>query len=300
MDITRRNILKNLVLAPLFLGANKLMAQTSLIERNTTSRLQYSINAYSFNSELRSGEMTFYDMMEYAASIGLDAVDLTGYYFNSYPEIPSNKVLFDLKRKALELGLDIAWTGVRNNFATPDLVKRNNDIELIQNWLQVSSKIGSPIMRIFTGKHKSETYSKEEVKEWMVNDFKTCAKYGELHGVIAGLQNHDEFLFTSDEVIDILKRVNSDWFGLILDCGSLPSNDPYKEIENLSPYANYFFVKEHVKQKDSTKVPADLPRIANIIQSSNYRGYVSFESLKEGNTKAIIKNMLSEFKSGLS
>ncbi|NJX13995.1 sugar phosphate isomerase/epimerase family protein [Tamlana crocina] len=300
MSITRRNILKNLMLAPLILGANKLMAHTNPLKKNMTSRLQYSINAYSFNSELRSGKMTFYDMMEYAADIGLDAVDLTGYYFNSYPETPSNKVLFDLKRKALELGLDIAWTGVRNDFTSPNHIKRNDDIELIKNWLQVSSKIGSPIMRIFTGKHKSETYSKDDVKEWMVEDFKICAKYGELHGVIVGLQNHDEFLFTSEEVIDMLKRVNSDWFGLILDCGSLPSNDPYKEIENLAPYANYFFVKEHVKQKDSTKVPADLQRIAKIIQSSNYRGYVSFESLKEGNTKAIIKNMVSEFKSGLN
>ncbi|XCF06476.1 sugar phosphate isomerase/epimerase family protein [Tamlana crocina] len=300
MNITRRNILKNLMLAPLVLGANKLMAHTNPLKKNSTSRLQYSINAYSFNSELRSGEMTFYDMMDFAADIGLDAVDITGYYFNSYPEIPSNKELFDLKRKALELGLDISWTGVRNDFATPNLVKRNNDIELIKNWLEVSSKIGSPIMRIFTGKHKSETYSKDDVKEWMANNFKTCAKYGELHGVVVGLQNHDEFLFTSEEVIDMLKRVNSDWFGLILDCGSLPSNDPYKEIENLAPYANYFLVKEHVKQKDSTKVPADLQRIAKIIQSSNYRGYVSFESLKEGDTKAIIKNMVSEFKSGLN
>ena len=164
MKITRRNILKNLALAPLYIGANKLMAYTNPIKNNTTSRLQYSINAYSFNSELRSGEMTFYDMMEYAADIGLDAIDLTGYYFNSYPEIPSNKELFNLKRKALELGLDIAWTGVRNDFATPNLVKRNNDIELIKNWLQVSSKIGSPLMRIFTGRHKNENYSKKRCK----------------------------------------------------------------------------------------------------------------------------------------
>ena len=141
---------------------------------------------------------------------------------------------------------------------------------------------------------ESESYTKDQVKEWMVKDFKTCAQYGELNGVMVALQNHDEFLFTSKEVIDILERVNSDWFGLVLDCGSLPSNDPYKEIENLAPYANYFFVKEHVKQKDSTKVSADLQRIAKIIQSSNYRGYVSFESLKEGDTKAIIKNMVSK------
>lgn len=299
MNTTRRNILKSLALAPLFLGVNKLMAYTTRLEEKKSSRLQFSINAYSFNSELRSGEMTFYDMMEYAADIGLDAIDLTGYYFNSYPESPSNREIFNLKRKALELGLDIAWTGVRNDFATPDPIKRNNDIELIKNWLQVSSKIGSPIMRVFTGRHKSENYSKDDVKKWMVDDFKTCAKYGELNGVIVGLQNHDEFLFSSNEVIDMLKRVHSDWFGLILDCGSLPSSNPYKEIENLAPYANYFFVKEHVKQKDSTKVPADIQRIAKIIQSSNYRGYVSFESLKEGDTKAIIKNMFSEFKSGL-
>lgn len=300
MTITRRSILKNLALAPLFLGTNRLMSQITPTNVNASSRLQYSINAYSFNSELRIGEMTFYDMMEYAAEIGLDAIDLTGYYFNSYPDAPLNKELFDLKRKALQLGLDISWTGVRNDFATPNLAKRNNDIDLIKNWLQVSSKIGSPIMRIFTGRHKNKTYSKQDVKQWMVNDFKTCAKYGELNGVIVGLQNHDEFLFTSDEVIDMLKKVNSDWFGLILDCGSLPSDDTYKEIENLAPYANYFFVKEHVKEKDSTKVPADLQRIAQIIQSSNYHGYVSFESLKEGNTKEIIKDMFSEFKSGLS
>ncbi|WP_438977558.1 sugar phosphate isomerase/epimerase family protein [Polaribacter sp.] len=300
MKTTRRNVLKNLVLAPLFLGTNRLMAHTNLLDKKKTSRLQYSINAYSFNTELRNGEMTFYDMMEYAANIGLDAIDLTGYYFNSYPEAPSNKELFDLKRKALELGLDISWTGVRNDFATPNLAKRNNDIEMIKNWLQVSSLIGSPIMRIFTGRHKNKAYSKQDVKQWMLNDFKTCAKYGELNGVIVGLQNHDEFLFTSDEIIDVLEKVNSDWFGLILDCGSLPSDDTYREIENLAPYANYYFVKEHIKQKDSTKVPADLKRIAKIIQSSNYRGYVSFESLKEGNTKEIIKDMFSEFKSGLN
>ncbi|TWO32241.1 sugar phosphate isomerase/epimerase [Seonamhaeicola sediminis] len=299
MDKTRRNFLQSLMLAPLVVGANRLMAYTSPIKNNKATRLQYSINAYSFNTELRSGAMTFYDMMEYAADIGLDAVDLTGYYFYSYPKPPTNKDLFELKRKALKLGLDISWTGVRNDFATPNVENRNSDIELIKNWLEVSSKLGSPIMRVFTGRHKSDTHSKDEIKEWMVKDFKTCAKYGEQNGVIVGLQNHDEFLFTSEEVIDVLKRVNSDWFGLILDCGSLPSNNPYKEIETLAPYANYYFVKEHVKQKDSTKVPADLKRIAQIIQSSNYGGYVSFESLKEGDTKAIIKSMVSEFKSGL-
>ncbi|WP_248724328.1 sugar phosphate isomerase/epimerase [Seonamhaeicola sp. ML3] len=300
MDKTRRHFLRGLMLTPIVLGANRLLAHTGTSPKRKVSRLQYSINAYSFNSELRSGTMTFFDMMDYAAEIGMDAVDLTGYYFDSYPEKPTNEELFKLKRHALNLGLDISWTGVRNDFATPNTENRNKDIALIKNWLEVSSKLGSPIMRVFTGRDKSKAYPKEDIKQWMIDDFKTCAKYGAENGVIVGLQNHDEFLFTSSEVIDVLERVNSEWFGLILDCGSLPSDDPYKEIENLAPYANYYFVKEHVKQKDSTKVPADLKRIAQIIQASNYRGYVSFESLKEGDTKAIIKSMVNEFNTGLT
>ncbi|GGD19573.1 sugar phosphate isomerase/epimerase family protein [Hyunsoonleella pacifica] len=296
---TRRHFLKTAALTPLLLTANKLLAfpkEKPTIQRN---RLQYSVNAYSFNTELRSGEMSFFDMMEFCAELGMDAVDLTGYYFSSYPETPSNKELFALKRKALDLGLDIAWTGVRNNFVTPNISSRNADKALIKDWLEVSSKLGATIMRVFTGKNKSKDFTKNDIKEWLVSDYKTCAKYGEEHGVIVGLQNHDEFLFTSDEIIDIIKRVNSDWFGLVLDCGSLPSEDPYEEMKKLAPYANYWFVKEHVKTKDSTKVPADLKRIAKIIQDSNFQGYVSFESLQEGNTKAILKDMFSTFKSAL-
>jgi len=243
--------------------------------------------------------MTFFDMMEFCAEIGMDAVDITGYYFSSYPQIPSNKELFALKRKALDLGLDIAWTGVRNNFVTPDINTRQSDKALIKNWLEASSRLGATIMRVFTGKNKSDAHTIDDIKEWLVEDFKTCAKYGEEHGVIVGLQNHDEFLFTSDEVIEVLNRVNSDWFGLVLDCGSLPVSNPYAEMEKLAPHANYWFVKEHVKTENSVKVPADIKRIAQIIKASNFQGYVSFESLTEGNTKEIIKDMFSTFKSAL-
>lgn len=295
MSTSRRKFIQNTALASLVLGSGKLLALNSKVNLKDQSRLQYSVNAYSFNTALKSGEMTFYEMMEFAAEIGLDAVDLTGYYFSSYPEKPTKKEIFKLKRQALELGLDIPWTGVRNNFVTQNIASRDKDEALIKDWLEVSSLIGATIMRVFTGRNKNETLTKPQIKDWLVDTFKRCAAYGEEHGVIAGLQNHDEFLFTSDEIIDILKRVDSEWFGLVLDCGSLPSKNPYDEIDKLMPYANYIFVKEHVKTEDSTKVPADLKRIAKIIKSHNYKGYVSFESLAEGDTKAILKDMLQTF-----
>jgi len=154
MDKKRRNLLGSMALAPVLLGAPSLVASPS-IKTFASTRLQYSINAYTFNSLLKSGEMTFFDMMEFAATLGLNAVDLTGYYFSGY----------------LQLGLNISWTGVRNNFANPDKTSRASDIELIKNWLTASSKLGASIMRIFAGKGKHEGYSRDEVKEWMVSDF---------------------------------------------------------------------------------------------------------------------------------
>lgn len=294
MDKKRRNLLRSLALAPILLGSRSLFA-SPLINTLAPSRLQYSINAFTFNSLLRSGEMTFFDMMEFASTLGLNAVDLTGYYFSDYPKIPDDKTLFQLKKKALQLGLNISWTGVKNNFVNPDKTSRESDIELIKNWLQVSSKIGASIMRIFAGNGKHEGYSRDEVKKWMVSDFQECAKYAEETGVIAGMQHHNDFLYEADEVIDILKKVDSEWFGLILDIGSLRRGDPYKEIQKLAPYANYWFIKELV-YVDGIAEPVNMKKIAKILKDVNYTGYISFESLTDGDPKQIVTSMFNDFR----
>ncbi|MFK5974403.1 MAG: sugar phosphate isomerase/epimerase family protein [Flavobacteriaceae bacterium] len=293
MDKKRRKLIRNMAFAPLLLGMRNLnLSQNTTISR---TRLQYSVNAYSFNAMFKSGEMTFFDMMEFAADIGLDAVDLTGYYFSSYPERPSDKELFSVKRKALELGLNITWTGIRNDFINPDEKSRKADRELIKQWLIVSSKMGASIMRIFTGRSEHQGYSKKQATDWLVNEFKICADYAKETGVLIGLQNHNEFLYHSDEVINVLKRVNSEWFGLILDIGSLHSEDTYEEIKKLAPYANYWLIKEHVFP-NGTKQTVDMKKIAAILKNEDYRGYVSFESLSDGDPKEIVSGLFDSFR----
>ena len=274
MDNKRRNIIRNLALAPLLLGLPTRIASGPAATNAVKTRIQYSLNAYSFNTALRSGKMTFFDMMEYAASIGLDAVDLTAYYFSSYPDIPENSALFAYKHKALELGLDIPWTGVRNNFVDPDADARAADRNHIREWLAVSSKLGATIMRVFTGRHQHEGYTRTQVMDWLVDEYKSCAQYGEQYGVIIGLQNHHEFLFHSKEIIEVIERVDSKWFGLVLDVGSLHAEDPYSEIEQLAPYANYWFIKEHVFP-GGERTPVEMKKIAAILSNQGYKKVIT-------------------------
>ena len=293
MDNVRRKLIQGLCLTPLLCKAGQFLSYSTL--HTPPTRVQYSINAYSFNSALSAGEMTFFDMMQFAADIGLDAVDLTGYYFPSYPQRPDDQELFELKRKAFHLGLDIAWTGIRNDFVNPDEASRKSDIEMVKEWLEVTSTLGGTIMRIFAGIHDHEGFSREEVKKWMVDDFKTCARYASESGVILGLQHHYDFLFEVHEIIDILKKVDSEWFGLILDVGSLRSANPYDEIQKLAPYADYWFIKEHV-YTNGVKEPIDMKKVASIIKGQGYRGYISFESLSDGDPKTIITSMFNAFR----
>lgn len=284
-----------LAISPALFAAPALFAQKEKSE-SAFNRVQYSVNAYSFNDEFKSGAMDLFDMMEFAADIGLNAVDLTAYYFQSFPKLPEKTEIFALKKRALELGLNISWTGVRNNFVTADIEARKTDREMIKEWLQISSEIGSSILRIFTGRNMPEGYTKEQVKTWLVEEYKLCAQYGAEVGVIAALQNHNEFLFTADEVMDILKRVDSDWFGLILDISGLrTTDDPYAEAQKLAPFANYWFIKEHIYH-NQVKKPIDMGKMAAMIKRQGFRGYVSFESLSEGDPKVTIKKMFEEFK----
>ncbi len=296
MDKKRRDLLRSFAIAPLLLSSSNVFSNPFLETKNTktASKVKFSVNAYTFNEQLRSGEMNFYDMMEFAADLGLDAVDLTGYYFSSYPSIPDDKTLFQLKKKALELGLNITWTGVKNNFINPNKKARTADIELIKNWLEVSSKLGSSIMRVFPGFKKHKGFTRDEVKNWMVEDFKECAKYAEKAGVLLGMQHHNEFLYKADEVLDILKRVDSEWFGLILDVGSVRQGNPYEEIKKLAPYANYWFLKELV-YTNGVSEQVNMKKIVPILKKNNYKGYVSFESLTKGDPKEIVTRMFNDF-----
>ncbi len=294
MDNKRRKLLGGLAAVPFMLSAKNPLHPHK--QSTPKTRLQYSVNAYSFNFALRNGEMTFFDMMDFAADIGLNAVDLTGYYFSSYPKAPGNNELFRLKRRALELGLNISWTGIRTDFVNPNAESRKADSEMVKQWLEASSLLGASIMRIYAGNHDHAGYTKDEVKDWLVEEFKTCARYAETTGVIAAVQHHNWFLLESDEIIDILKRVDSKWFGLILDIGSLHSKDPYREIEKLAPYANYWFIKEFVNPL-GVKERIDMKRIATILKKESYQGYISFESLsKDGDPKTIVTSMFDAFR----
>jgi sugar phosphate isomerase/epimerase len=288
VNISRRAVFQS---AAGFMPLPAALAQPK-IARLSGTRVRIALNSYSFDRPLRDGSMTLSDVVRYCAQHGIEALDATGYYFPGYPEPPADDYIRTLKREAFVNGVTVFGTGVRNDFSVPDAAARKKDVQLVKNWIVVAARLGASVIRVFSGRGIPSSHSFERVLEWMVPDLQECVACGRRHGVVVGLQNHDDFLKTANETIRLASAVNSDWFGIILDVGSLRQSEPYAEIEKLVPYAVSWQLKENVRY-GAKAAPTDLRKIKAIIDRTGYRGFLPIETLGPGNPTAKVTKFLA-------
>ena len=228
--------------------------------------------------------MSLEELFWFAKMTGFAAIDLTAYYIPGYPEVPEDKVLFEIKRSAFRQGIAISGTGVRNDFTLQDSSKQSENIELVKRWIVAASKLGAPHVRVFFGRGEANGGSREKVKAQVIDAFQECADFASHHGVMVAFQNHQDYIKSTSEVIEIMEAVKSDWFGLMLDIGSVSGPDPYAGIEKLIPYTITWQVKENVTT-DQGSSPTDFPKLRKIVADSPFHGYFPLETLGEGDPK---------------
>jgi sugar phosphate isomerase/epimerase len=297
-NVNRRDFAKSMTMAgvasisfPVLSDMSRSFENASLPEKN--EKLNISLNAYSFDKPLRQGSMSMSDLIDYCSRVGFDGVDLTGYYFPGYPAVPSDEFIYDIKRKAFRLGLGISGTGVKNDFTWSDPEKRAEEKKLVKEWIVVAEKLGAPIIRIFAGTLSKESFTWEEKLKWICEDIIECADFGQKHGVMIALQNHNDFIKTSSDVEKILKRVNHSWVGLLLDIGSYHTPDPYTDIARNSKYAISWQLKEKVFINE-TQVDTDYSKIIAIVRECGYRGFLPLETLGEGDPATKVEALFNK------
>lgn len=291
----RRHFLKMSALAAGGFGTWDYPKET---QADPKGHIKISLNAYSFNDQLQEGNMSLSDLLKYCSKLNFDAFDPTGYYFPNYPGVPGGRYVYGLKREAFLEGMEISGTGIRNDFTDPNPANRKADLALIKKWVQVAAKLGAPVIRVFAGQALPEGYSRKEVDGWLVEALKECVRYGKDSGVMIGIQNHNDYLKNADQVLKILRSVDSDWLGVILDVGSFSTENPYEDIACVAPYAVSWQIKEYLGYRDR-KVRTDLKKIVSILRDVDYRGYIPIETLG-GDPVTKVPRFLAEIRKALA
>lgn len=291
------------------LGFSASYAQKSL-DRNENTGLILSVNAYSFNDLLSARDRnnneqvyTLFNLLDWCASKNIKAIDPTGYFFPSYPSVPSDEYIEKFRARADQLGIAISGTGIRNNFASPDPSVRAAGVALAKEWIVVASKLNAPVIRLFAGEIPKGYEEKwDEVAGWMIECFKECAEFGKQYGVKIGIQNHGDMLQTAEQCLKVLKAIDSEWVGLIIDTGSFKTSDPYRDIELTASYAINWQVKESPYGIGNSE-KTDFKRLIKIIKQQGYSGYLPVETLmvkgQPYDPFALVTEMLEELNAAI-
>ena len=276
------------------------------------SRLRTSLNAYSFYLELNRGlkepndpkAMSLRQLLVFTAEAGFDAIDLTAYFFASYPKPPTDAEIFAIKHEAFRLGLEISGSGVKNEVTTADEALRAEG-------KQVCLKLGAPVLRVFADTnippHKWQVVSggapRDVVEGWIADDFRECAEFAAQHGIFIGVQNHGDFLTTGVEHVSLLERVDHPNCRAIVDTGKYLTQDPYSDMAVAAPLAVNWQIKETPFGKPN-KPLTDMRKIVRIARDANYNGYLPIESLPMGRTNydtpGELRRMLKELKAAIA
>lgn len=297
----RRDFLKSasllaLCAAGVTTGVSTIAQAQEPIQRVGGASLKVSLNAYSFSKLLndrnkhRGPGVSLMDLLDFCAKNNFDGIDPTGYFFPTYPEVPPDEYINNFKRRAFELGIGISGTGVRNNFTTSDKAVRAAAVQHIKEWVEVAAKLGAPVIRVFadtqmrsmTWHDVAKGFSRDDVQAWIVEALSQCAEQGKKYGVIIGVQNHGDFLQTADDLLGLIKAVNSDWCGAIVDTGYFKTKDPYQDMAQVAPYAVNWQIKQSPFGEESD-TPTDLVKLIRIVRESGYRGYLPIETLSPKN-----------------
>ena len=279
-------------------------------KKKKTYPLIPSLNAYSFSDLMVAKDArdkqqvyTLFNLLDWCASQKITGLDPTAYFFPTYPAVPTDEYLKKFKDRAAALGITLTGTGIRNDFASPDSNIRRTGIELAKKWIVAASKMGIPVVRLFSGEIPKGYENKwKEVADWMIECYKECASFGEQYGVKIGIQNHGDMLQTSEQCLYVIKGVNSKWAGLIVDTGNFKTADPYKDVAEVVPYAINWQVKESplgIGGKEKT----DYVKLIKIIKDGGYKGYIPVETLLVRGVSydpfALVPQMLSEMESAV-
>jgi sugar phosphate isomerase/epimerase len=253
------------------------------VARTGPSRFRLSLAAYSFReyfSHMRDKPqiaktdgkaIDMFGFIDYCASLGCDAAELTSYFFQPGAD---DGYLRELRQHAFVNGVTISGTAIGNDFTVSDPEALQSQIVQTIAWIEKAAILGAPHIRIFAGTAKQLGESKEKLNA-ICDAITQCAVIAEQHGIFLGVENHGGI--SAGQLLEVMAKVNTDWVGISLDTGNFVSDDPYKDIEVCAPYAVNIQFKPSLRSNEGKLYDADFGRIAEILRSASYRGFIALE-----------------------
>jgi len=197
--------------------------------------MKIGLETESYHLQFISGRMDVFQFIRKTAELGLDGVMLN---INPWPGLPGWGVLesFDPEYLA-KVSNEIREYGF---FAEIDT--RGTDPGYLTQVIEAAHQIGADVIRTYVCTDGFDPDKLRRAPQDIAQLVPLLAKYR----IRLAVENHEEEL--ADEVIQIIKKVNSPWVGAHCDIGNgmMAWEDPVEAVRKLAPYAFTTHFKDHI------------------------------------------------------
>jgi sugar phosphate isomerase/epimerase len=243
--------------------------------------------------------------IDLAADIGFDGVDV----LHIQMDREDDQYLRELKQHALINGIALCGLSIHQGFVTPDKEKRQKNIDHTIKMIEMAYKLGIPFMRLNTGRWRTTKsfdelmknrgiepplpgYKEDDGYPWVTDSIEKCLPVAEKCGVTLALENHWGLGRTPEGLLRIVNEVNSPWLQILMDTGNF-LEDPYDKLEMIAENTVFVQAKTYYGGGTYYTLDLDYQRIAKILKSVSYKGYISIEFEGEEDYRTAIPKSLA-------
>jgi sugar phosphate isomerase/epimerase len=265
--------------------------QSESAESSESRRRPYRIatSTYSYWRFRDDSKLSIEECIDLAAETGFDGVEI----LHIQMQDDSNPALQRIKQRAFSHGIDLCGFSTHQSFVKPDADERQRNVEHTITCIELAYALGIPTIRVNTGRWgtsgsfdelmankgfepRLEGYTDDDGFGWVIDGLTQCLPTAEKCGVVLGLENHWGLGRTAAGVIRVIEAVDSPWLRATLDTGNFLERQ-YEQYAELAPYAVFVQAKTYFGGGTWYTLDIDYDRVAQILRSVDYRGYISLE-----------------------
>jgi sugar phosphate isomerase/epimerase len=205
------------------------------------------------------------------------------------------EALHELRQYAAIRGIVPVTIAASHNPVQVTQELRDAELDKLKRTVDWASAIGAPFVRALGGRWPNtmtfpellanngedppaEGYTLDDSYEWAIWALKEGAAYAGSKGITLVLENHWGLTGTEEGCLRIRDGVDSPWLKLVLDTGNFTHRpDQYAAMATFLPHLAVLHAKVYLGGGSLVTPEIDYNRVAELLGSIDYSGYLSIE-----------------------
>ncbi|MDO4739350.1 MAG: sugar phosphate isomerase/epimerase [Eubacteriales bacterium] len=228
--------------------------------------MKLGISSYSLNKRMRTGEMSIFDVIDWAKAHDCAHLELVPFSLPLLGE--DGKIDYSyvgrIREKAEQVGMPLSVFSLNACVLKPTEEERRAEIERIKMYMDMAHFLGMKKMRHDTcsGQHPEGINTPEQFEKdfpAFVSAVQELADYAASLGMSTTLENHGLYVNGADRVIRLLNAANRPNVGMTMDVGNFLCVDdkPEAAVKKCVGYADMIHLKDFYIREKGRMLPQD-------------------------------------------